>query len=61
MYEWTRRNLRRIEIMGPEDTAKKPEIPDCNTITARLRKATDEAHARGRKILNIIKRNNRNG
>jgi hypothetical protein len=26
-YEWGRYGLKRIEILGPEDTAKKPEIP----------------------------------
>ena len=27
LFHWGRNFMRRIEVIGPEDTAKKPEIP----------------------------------
>ena len=50
LYEWGKRMLRRIEIVGPEDVAKKPEIPQSSGAIKRMKDATDKAHNKRRGI-----------
>ncbi len=48
-YEWRKHELRKIEIMGPEDIEKKPEIPSTSKFAELHQRHLDNKSKRKKK------------